>query len=139
MPAARTRRAVRLNPRRAAGCSNHGIMKTTLPLPSPLPSLFLSHGAPTLALSPAPAAAFLRRLPDLLPARPRAIVVASAHWERFSPHLSAMARNDTIHDFRGFPPAILTSGTRDLFLSNTVRTHRIEHLREQRHDVEAHQ
>ena len=27
-------------------------------------------------------------------------------------------------DFNGFPPAILTSGTRDLFLSNTVRTHR---------------
>lgn len=27
-------------------------------------------------------------------------------------------------DFRGFPPAILTTGTRDLFLSNTVRTHR---------------
>ncbi len=27
-------------------------------------------------------------------------------------------------DFHGFPPAILTSGTRDLFLSNTVRTFR---------------
>ena len=27
-------------------------------------------------------------------------------------------------DFTGMPPAILTSGTRDLFLSNTVRTHR---------------
>jgi len=27
-------------------------------------------------------------------------------------------------DFSNFPPAILTSGTRDLFLSNTVRTHR---------------
>lgn len=27
-------------------------------------------------------------------------------------------------DMRGLPPAILTSGTRDLFLSNTVRTHR---------------
>ncbi len=27
-------------------------------------------------------------------------------------------------DFHGFPPAILTTGTRDLFLSNTVRTHR---------------
>ncbi|MGY4574968.1 monoterpene epsilon-lactone hydrolase [Bradyrhizobium sp. USDA 3256] len=27
-------------------------------------------------------------------------------------------------DFKGFPPTILTSGTRDLFLSNTVRTHR---------------
>jgi monoterpene epsilon-lactone hydrolase len=27
-------------------------------------------------------------------------------------------------DFSGFPPAILTSGTRDLFLSHTVRVHR---------------
>jgi epsilon-lactone hydrolase len=27
-------------------------------------------------------------------------------------------------DFQGFPPTILTSGTRDLFLSNTVRVHR---------------
>jgi acetyl esterase/lipase len=27
-------------------------------------------------------------------------------------------------DLVGFPPAILTSGTRDLFLSNTVRVHR---------------
>jgi epsilon-lactone hydrolase len=27
-------------------------------------------------------------------------------------------------DVRGFPPAILTTGTRDLFLSNTIRMHR---------------
>jgi epsilon-lactone hydrolase len=27
-------------------------------------------------------------------------------------------------DFHGFPPAILTSGTRDLLLSDTVRVHR---------------
>lgn len=27
-------------------------------------------------------------------------------------------------DLRGFPPTILTTGTRDLLLSNTVRTHR---------------
>jgi acetyl esterase/lipase len=27
-------------------------------------------------------------------------------------------------DLRGFPPTILTTGTRDLFLSNTVRMHR---------------
>ena len=27
-------------------------------------------------------------------------------------------------DYHGFPPSILTSGTRDLFLSNTVRVHR---------------
>jgi acetyl esterase/lipase len=35
------------------------------------------------------------------------------------PHLSPV-----YGDFRGFPPAILTTGTRDLFLSNTVRVHR---------------
>jgi 4,5-DOPA dioxygenase extradiol len=71
-----------------------------------LPSLFLSHGAPTLALSQAPAAGFLRGLPGLLPEPPRAILVASAHWERFSPHLSAAPHNDTIHDFGGFPPEL---------------------------------
>jgi acetyl esterase/lipase len=27
-------------------------------------------------------------------------------------------------DYHGFPPTILTTGTRDLFLSNTVRVHR---------------
>ncbi|MBV8755577.1 MAG: alpha/beta hydrolase fold domain-containing protein, partial [Hyphomicrobiales bacterium] len=27
-------------------------------------------------------------------------------------------------DYAGFPPSILTTGTRDLFLSNTVRVHR---------------
>ena len=36
-------------------------------------------------------------------------------------------------DFHGFPPTVLTTGTRDLFLSNTVRVHR--KLREA--DVEA--
>ena len=27
-------------------------------------------------------------------------------------------------DFKGFPPTYLVSGRRDMFLSNTVRTHR---------------
>lgn len=36
-------------------------------------------------------------------------------------------------DFSGFPPTILTTGTRDLFLSNTVRTHR----KLRRADIEA--
>jgi acetyl esterase/lipase len=35
------------------------------------------------------------------------------------PHLSPI-----YGDFHGFPPTILTTGTRDLFLSNTVRVHR---------------
>jgi epsilon-lactone hydrolase len=37
---------------------------------------------------------------------------------------TAMRRTPIYGDFHGFPPTILTSGTRDLFLSNTVRTNR---------------
>jgi 4,5-DOPA dioxygenase extradiol len=67
-----------------------------------LPSLFLSHGAPTLPLTDTPARAFLSELGGRLPA-PRAILVVSAHWETAVPTVSAVARNDTIHDFHGFP------------------------------------
>jgi 4,5-DOPA dioxygenase extradiol len=66
------------------------------------PSLFLSHGAPTLPLTDTPARAFLSRLGRTL-GRPKAIVVISAHWETDSPEVSAVARNETIHDFHGFP------------------------------------
>src|ERR1700761_7883563 len=67
-----------------------------------LPSLFLSHGAPTLPLTDTPARAFLQRLGGQLP-RPAAILVVSAHWETAVPTVSAVARNETIHDFGGFP------------------------------------
>lgn len=67
-----------------------------------LPSLFLSHGAPTLPLSDTPARAFLSGLGGRLP-RPKAILVISAHWETESPVVGAVERNDTIHDFYGFP------------------------------------
>jgi len=67
-----------------------------------LPSLFLSHGAPTLPLTDTPARAFLSELGDRLPA-PKAILVVSAHWETTVPTVSAVERNDTIHDFYGFP------------------------------------
>ncbi len=67
-----------------------------------LPSLFLSHGAPTLPLTDTPARAFLSGLGHAL-ARPRAIVVISAHWETEAPAVSAVQRNETIHDFFGFP------------------------------------
>jgi 4,5-DOPA dioxygenase extradiol len=46
-----------------------------------LPSLFLSHGAPTLPLVDTPARSFLAGLGALLGERPKAILVASAHWE----------------------------------------------------------
>ncbi len=45
-----------------------------------LPSLFVSHGAPTLPLTDTPARAFLKELGGMI-ARPKAILVISAHWE----------------------------------------------------------
>ncbi|WP_407176498.1 DODA-type extradiol aromatic ring-opening family dioxygenase [Bradyrhizobium sp. STM 3562] len=66
------------------------------------PSLFLSHGAPTLPLTDTPARRFLRGLGGQLP-RPKAVLVISAHWETAQPTVSAVTRNDTIHDFYGFP------------------------------------
>lgn len=67
-----------------------------------LPTLFVSHGAPTLPLVESPARDFLAGLRASFP-RPHAIVVVSAHWETERPEVSAVARNDTIHDFYGFP------------------------------------
>jgi 4,5-DOPA dioxygenase extradiol len=70
-----------------------------------LPSLFLSHGAPTLPLTDTPARAFLSNLGRSLE-RPKAILVVSAHWETETPAVNAVERNETIHDFGGFPRAL---------------------------------
>lgn len=67
-----------------------------------MPSLFLSHGAPTLPLTDTPARAFLKQLGGLLP-RPKAVLVVSAHWETDWPAVNAVDWNETIHDFYGFP------------------------------------
>ncbi len=67
------------------------------------PSLFVSHGAPTLALEESPAGRFLDGLAALLPARPRAIVVASAHYPSAQPAVGGAPLPDTVHDFEGFP------------------------------------
>ena len=64
--------------------------------------IFLSHGAPTLAIEDVPARHFLEGLGASMP-HPRAILVISAHWETRVPTVNAVAVNDTIHDFRGFP------------------------------------
>ncbi|KXS37537.1 MAG: extradiol ring-cleavage dioxygenase [Halomonadaceae bacterium T82-2] len=66
-----------------------------------LPSLFLSHGSPMLALTRTPAHDFLRELGRRL--RPTAAVVVSAHWESRELQVSTSEQPETIHDFGGFP------------------------------------
>ena len=69
------------------------------------PTLFLSHGSPMLALQDIPARSFIASLGQSL-TRPAAVVMISAHWETAIPAVNAVAQNDTIHDFYGFPPAL---------------------------------
>lgn len=73
-----------------------------------LPTLFVSHGSPMLALQDSPARRFLLELGTALP-RPQGILVISAHWEtEDSFAISMAARQDAIHDFGGFPAALFT-------------------------------
>ena len=65
-----------------------------------MPTLFLSHGAPTLAMTKTPASEFLRSLAARVPV-PKAILVVSAHWEEGRPTIGLGV--ETIHDFYGFP------------------------------------
>ncbi|SEE36326.1 DODA-type extradiol aromatic ring-opening family dioxygenase [Pseudomonas anguilliseptica] len=67
-----------------------------------LPSLFISHGSPMLALQPGASGPALARLASQLP-KPRAIVVVSAHWESRELQVGSAAQPRTWHDFGGFP------------------------------------
>ena len=71
----------------------------------PLPSLYISHGSPMTALQPGLTGARLAELAAALP-RPRAIVIASAHWLSRSAQVGGAAQPATIHDFGGFPAAL---------------------------------
>lgn len=72
---------------------------------SALPTLFISHGSPDTAIAETQATAFLKALAADLP-RPRAIVVASAHFESEKVLVSGDAKPEIIHDFRGFDPRL---------------------------------
>ncbi|MCZ4288735.1 DODA-type extradiol aromatic ring-opening family dioxygenase [Hoeflea alexandrii] len=70
------------------------------------PALFVSHGSPDTVIADTDAAAWLRRMAADLP-RPRAIVVASAHFEvSGGVAVSADPEPETIHDFGGFAPEL---------------------------------
>ena len=70
-----------------------------------LPTLFISHGAPTFALEPGIAGRELERLAQRLP-RPRSIIIASPHWMRPGLSITGHPTPETIHDFNGFDKAL---------------------------------
>lgn len=70
-----------------------------------LPSLYISHGSPMLALEPGASGQALARLAAALP-RPRAILVVSAHWESTALRVTSAVQPETWHDFGGFPPQL---------------------------------
>ncbi|MGA3826071.1 MULTISPECIES: DODA-type extradiol aromatic ring-opening family dioxygenase [Pseudomonas] len=70
-----------------------------------LPSLFISHGSPMLALEPGASGPALARLAAELP-RPKTIVLVSAHWESQDLRVSSNPQPQTWHDFGGFPAAL---------------------------------
>jgi 4,5-DOPA dioxygenase extradiol len=67
-----------------------------------LPALFVSHGAPTLIITPGETRDFLGKVAAQFP-RPTAVLAISAHWETAEPTVSVAQQPETIHDFYGFP------------------------------------
>ncbi len=67
-----------------------------------LPTLFLSHGSPMLALDQSPARTFLEHLAAHFP-KPDAIVIASAHFYTGRPIVVGDEDPGMIYDFGGFP------------------------------------
>jgi 4,5-DOPA dioxygenase extradiol len=70
-----------------------------------LPTVFVSHGAPTFAMEPGLAGAQLRAL-GLALGKPRAVVVVSPHWMTPGIEITATDKPQTVHDFGGFPRAL---------------------------------
>ena len=76
-----------------------------------MPTLFIPHGAgPCFFMDWNPpdtwerTAAFLRGIPDSLPAAPTAILLVTAHWLAPQPSLSSAAQPGLLFDYYGFPP-----------------------------------
>jgi 4,5-DOPA dioxygenase extradiol len=70
-----------------------------------LPTVFVSHGAPTFAIEPGLAGAQLRAL-GLALGKPRAVVVVSPHWMTQGVEITATEWPETVHDFGGFAQAL---------------------------------
>ncbi len=70
-----------------------------------LPSVFVSHGAPSFALEPGQAGPRLAALGRELP-RPEAVLLVSPHWMTPDPMVGLAARPETVHDYGGFSTAL---------------------------------
>jgi len=70
-----------------------------------LPTVFVSHGAPTLAIEPGPAHRFLQSFGREL-GKPDSILLLSAHFDTPISTVTASATPETIYDFYGFPEAL---------------------------------
>jgi 4,5-DOPA dioxygenase extradiol len=70
-----------------------------------MPTLFVSHGAPTLAIADGPAHQFLIDCGKKL-GKPKAILMLSAHFEAPAATVTASLAPATIYDFGGFPEAL---------------------------------
>ncbi len=70
-----------------------------------LPTIFISHGAPTLPIEDVPAKKFLielgRKYQDV-----EAVLCISAHWESTIPTIGTAETHEILHDFYGFPPEL---------------------------------
>jgi 4,5-DOPA dioxygenase extradiol len=76
-----------------------------------MPSIFVSHGSPMIALQPGAAGAFLQRLGPAIDktfGRPGAIVVVSAHTSAREPVLLAASQHEAVYDFGNFDPKLFT-------------------------------
>ncbi len=77
-----------------------------------LPSVYIPHGGGPCFFMEWPGephlwdemGQFLRNLGSQLPARPKAIVVVSAHWEEEAFSVTGLTRPPLFYDYYGFPP-----------------------------------
>lgn len=69
--------------------------------PATMPVVFVSHGAPTMALDQAAGADFAR-LARALP-KPRAVLAVSAHWLDAPATIGTRSQRELMYDFSGFP------------------------------------
>lgn len=70
-----------------------------------MPSLFISHGAPSIAIEQDDFTRAVAAFGESLRGA-RAIAVVSAHWQARSVRVNAVAHPETIYDFGGFSPEL---------------------------------